>query len=59
MPPSKRIVFVTVGTTRFDALVETVIKDSVLGVLKEKGYEEVVIQLGNSEIDPAKLKSKT
>ena len=42
-------VFVTVGSTRFDALVNSVLSFPVLSGLRLKGYRNVVIQCGNSE----------
>lgn len=41
-------VFVTVGTTRFDALVEAVVSEPSLAALEEMGAREVVVQHGNS-----------
>ncbi|KAE9400735.1 glycosyl transferase [Gymnopus androsaceus JB14] len=43
------LVFVTVGSTRFDALVQSVFSSSVLSSLSEKGYSNIVVQCGNSE----------
>ncbi|KAF8481520.1 glycosyltransferase family 1 protein [Gautieria morchelliformis] len=43
-------VFVTVGaTTPFDLLVEAVLSDSVRLALLEKGYDQLVVQVGPSE----------
>ncbi|KAI0064643.1 glycosyltransferase family 1 protein [Artomyces pyxidatus] len=44
-------VFVTVGSTKFDALVQAALSPSVIIALKQKGYTEVVVQCGNSQID--------
>ncbi|TCD68889.1 N-acetylglucosaminyldiphosphodolichol N-acetylglucosaminyltransferase catalytic subunit alg13 [Steccherinum ochraceum] len=44
-------VFVTVGSTRFDKLVQRALSDSVLDILRAKGYSKVVVQCGNSEFD--------
>ncbi|EAU88251.1 glycosyltransferase 28 [Coprinopsis cinerea okayama7 len=41
-------VFVTVGSTKFDALVQKVLTDEVLSALKKRGYSEIVVQCGNS-----------
>ncbi|KAI0748184.1 glycosyl transferase [Daedaleopsis nitida] len=46
-------VFVTVGSTRFDALVQTVLSDPVLDVLRTKGYHSIDVQCGNSDLDPS------
>lgn len=43
-------VFVTVGaTTSFDSLVETVLSEDVRQTLLDKGYDQLVIQIGPSE----------
>jgi beta-1,4-N-acetylglucosaminyltransferase len=41
-------VFVTVGTTRFDALVNKVITEDVQRQLKAKGYNTLTLQTGKS-----------
>jgi beta-1,4-N-acetylglucosaminyltransferase len=46
-----RVVFVTVGTTRFDGLVKAVLRPQVQQQLKRKGYEKVVVQFGKSDVD--------
>ena len=46
-------VLVTVGSTRFDALVEAALSQPVLNALTQKGYSDVVIQCGNSQVDDA------
>ncbi|KAF5812204.1 putative N-acetylglucosaminyldiphosphodolichol N-acetylglucosaminyltransferase [Helianthus annuus] len=51
---SKRIVFVTVGTTSFDSLVKTVDSDQVKEALLEKGYTHLVIQMGRGSYIPKK-----
>lgn len=43
------LVFITVGSTRFDALVQAAISEQVLDALCKKGYKRVVIQRGNSD----------
>jgi len=45
------IVFVTVGSTRFDDLVEAVISEPVLTSLRDLGYIRLVLQRGNSNIE--------
>ncbi|KAL0947049.1 hypothetical protein HGRIS_013191 [Hohenbuehelia grisea] len=42
-------VFVTVGSTKFDSLVQAVLSPEVIGSLRNKQYTELVIQCGNSE----------
>lgn len=44
-------VFVTVGSTRFDSLIQTALSIPVLSSLRLKGYSNLVIQCGNSEFD--------
>ncbi|KAI7747326.1 hypothetical protein M8C21_016552, partial [Ambrosia artemisiifolia] len=51
---SKRIVFVTVGTTSFDSLVRVVDSDQVKEALSEKGYTHLVIQMGRGSYIPKK-----
>ncbi len=43
------LVFVTVGSTRFDALVQAALSDRVLAALSQAGYTTIVIQCGNSD----------
>lgn len=43
------LVFVTVGSTRFDALVQAAVSEQVLDALHKKGYKRIVIQRGNSD----------
>ncbi|KIM29009.1 glycosyltransferase family 1 protein [Serendipita vermifera MAFF 305830] len=50
MSRHKNIVFVTVGSTRFDALVDKVISEEVILSLKSKGFEKMVIQTGHSNV---------
>ncbi|XP_015110639.1 UDP-N-acetylglucosamine transferase subunit ALG13 homolog [Diachasma alloeum] len=45
-------VFVTVGTTKFDKLIETITKDEVLKELSRRGYDHLILQIGASTIDP-------
>ncbi|KAL1320620.1 hypothetical protein HN51_065291 [Arachis hypogaea] len=50
----RRVVFVTVGTTRFDALVSAVDSENVRKVLAAKGYTHLLIQLGRGSYLPSK-----
>ena len=45
------LVFVTVGSTRFDALVEAAISEPVLSTLRDSGYARLILQRGNSVIE--------
>ncbi|KAM4585774.1 UDP-N-acetylglucosamine transferase subunit ALG13 [Fundulus diaphanus] len=47
-----KTVFVTVGTTRFDELIESVTSSEVAQVLKARGYERLVLQVGNGSFVP-------
>jgi beta-1,4-N-acetylglucosaminyltransferase len=45
-----RVLF-TVGSTKFDALVGAAFSQPVLDALAKKGYSDVVVQCGNSQVD--------
>jgi len=45
-------VFVTVGTTRFDALIQAIDSQAFLRVLKSKGFSSLKIQLGKGNYIP-------
>jgi len=45
------IAFVTVGSTKFDALVEAAISEPVLSALRNLGYTRLILQRGNSVIE--------
>ncbi|TYZ65564.1 hypothetical protein PybrP1_004872 [[Pythium] brassicae (nom. inval.)] len=45
-------VFVTVGTTKFDALVRAVDSDECLAALAARGYSRVLLQIGHGEYTP-------
>lgn len=47
------LVFVTVGSTKFDALVQATVSEPVLTALHAKGFERVILQRGNSHLDLA------
>ena len=42
-------VFVTVGTTKFDALIENVLSENTLSVLASLGYQEIIVQYGSGK----------
>jgi len=46
-------IFVTVGSTRFDALVRRISEPETLEKLRKKGYKTLVVQCGNSAVDDA------
>lgn len=47
-----KTVFVTVGTTHFDALIEAVVEGATLERLQAKGYSKVVLQIGHGKFVP-------
>ncbi|KAG2239046.1 hypothetical protein Bca4012_023817 [Brassica carinata] len=51
---AKRLVFVTVGTTSFDALVEAVVSQNVKDELHKRGYTHLLIQMGRGIYSPTK-----
>ncbi|RWW01592.1 hypothetical protein BHE74_00003735 [Ensete ventricosum] len=52
---SRKMVFVTVGTTCFDALVKTVDSQQVREELSRKGYTDLLIQMGRGSYMPSKV----
>lgn len=50
-------IFVTVGTTNFNALIKEITTDRVLSLLKDKGCHRLVLQVGNGKwtIDAASI----
>jgi hypothetical protein len=54
---SRRVVFVTVGTTSFDALVRAVDSENVKKELLVKGYTHLLIQMGRGSYVPTKVVS--
>lgn len=48
----KKKIFVTVGTTKFDELIKAVLSSEVLEALSLKGYMELVLQIGKTELIP-------
>ena len=45
-------VFVTVGTTEFDALIRRISSPSILAQLRSRGYHRVVFQIGRGAFEP-------
>lgn len=54
----KRVVFVTVGTTCFDALVNAVDTAEVRKELFKKGYTDIIVQMGRGTYVPTKVNLK-
>jgi beta-1,4-N-acetylglucosaminyltransferase len=48
----KKTCFVTVGTTKFEALIKHVDSSDVLDALAARGYERVLVQYGKGEFEP-------
>ncbi|XBH58009.1 uncharacterized protein [Aegilops tauschii subsp. strangulata] len=51
----RRMVFVTVGTTCFDALVKVADSEEVKQALLQKGYTDLRIQMGRGTYTPSKV----
>ncbi|KAG8683583.1 N-acetylglucosaminyldiphosphodolichol N-acetylglucosaminyltransferase catalytic subunit alg13 [Ceratobasidium sp. 395] len=51
MEKKSQSVFVTVGSTKFDDLAHAVLSTEVLGALRRRGFNQLVFQCGNSDID--------
>ncbi|XP_003703929.1 alg13 UDP-N-acetylglucosaminyltransferase subunit [Megachile rotundata] len=52
MRTAKKTVFVTVGTTKFDDLIKTVLTSEILQALSLKGYNEMILQIGKTVFVP-------
>lgn len=50
-------VFATVGSTKFDDLVNAVLSSAVQNALRTKGYSSLVVQCGNSSFDSTPFKA--
>ncbi|KAF1384858.1 hypothetical protein PFLUV_G00124550 [Perca fluviatilis] len=48
-----KTVFVTVGTTSFDELIESITSPETVQALKARGYERLVLQVGRGSLLPA------
>lgn len=51
MSGKSKTVFVTVGSTRFDVLVDRVLSEDVVVVLKQHGFTGLVVQAGSSPVN--------
>ncbi|XP_003970264.2 UDP-N-acetylglucosamine transferase subunit ALG13 homolog isoform X1 [Takifugu rubripes] len=47
-----KTVFVTVGTTKFDQLIESITSPENVQILKDRGYERLVLQVGKGSVLP-------
>ncbi|XP_034174011.2 alg13 UDP-N-acetylglucosaminyltransferase subunit [Osmia lignaria lignaria] len=52
MSVTKKKVFVTVGTTKFDELIRTALSSEVLEALSSRGYNEMILQIGKTLFVP-------
>ncbi|KAM7449796.1 putative bifunctional UDP-N-acetylglucosamine transferase and deubiquitinase ALG13 [Porites harrisoni] len=52
----EKSVFVTVGTTSFDRLIETVSSKPLIEVLENLGYRSVILQIGRGVYEPEIIK---
>ncbi|PPQ72092.1 hypothetical protein CVT24_008379 [Panaeolus cyanescens] len=48
LQPSIMLAFVTVGSTKFDKLIQAIFTEEVLSNLKKKGYTNLIVQCGKS-----------
>jgi beta-1,4-N-acetylglucosaminyltransferase len=48
-------VFVTVGTTKFDALIKAMDRHEVANALTKKGYSKLIMQMGAAQYTPSVL----
>ena len=54
-PADDRNVFVTVGTTSFDALVEALDNPAVVNILRARGYTSLTMQIGRGTCRPRRV----
>lgn len=52
MTQPKKTIFVTVGTTKFDELIATVLSREILEALSSKGYYKIILQIGKTLFVP-------
>ncbi|KAK3718993.1 hypothetical protein QZH41_013151 [Actinostola sp. cb2023] len=52
MADEEKVVFVTVGTTSFDRLIETASSPVICQVLQRLGYTTLLLQIGRGEVEP-------
>ncbi|XP_046879559.1 UDP-N-acetylglucosamine transferase subunit ALG13 homolog [Hypomesus transpacificus] len=48
-----KIIFVTVGTTSFDNLIESVTSSEAVQALKARGYQHLILQVGRGSVLPS------
>ncbi|XP_073403641.1 UDP-N-acetylglucosamine transferase subunit ALG13 [Dendrobates tinctorius] len=47
-----KCVFLTVGTTSFDELISCISSEQLLSILKDLGYNRVILQIGRGTVEP-------
>lgn len=47
-PPPPKSIFVTVGSTKFDALIERILQEDTLKTIRDAGFSRLVVQCGDS-----------
>ena len=52
---SSKSVFVTVGTTSFDALIQALDSVSIVDILRDKGYSSLTLQIGRGSYTPRNI----
>ena len=57
-PADDRNVFVTVGTTSFDALVEALDNPAVVNILRARGYNSLTMQIGRGTYRPRRVRTR-
>ena len=57
-PADDRNVFVTVGTTSFDALVEALDNPAVVNILRARGYTSLTMQIGRGTYRPRRVRTR-
>lgn len=57
-PAEDRNVFVTVGTTSFDALVEALDNPAVVNILRARGYTSLTMQIGRGTYRPRRVRTR-
>ncbi|XP_075150027.1 alg13 UDP-N-acetylglucosaminyltransferase subunit [Haematobia irritans] len=56
MEATIRTVYVTVGSTKFDSLLQKITSDEILKILKKKGCKKLILQIGKGQrIDETKI----
>jgi len=56
MDKKSKIVFVTVGTTYFDELIQKFDQENILKALSDFGYNKIIFQVGKGTYEPINYK---